>query len=169
MKLKAIIFVAVCAIGLFVTGGCGASKKDQSLTLTPKGAGGFDNLQGEGATLQLIVTVNDSNGMGYDVTRRSTFTVTPIGTDYMGAALAAPPQTVEINATGMLTAVEPFDCSWHDLNYPADQDPASGLKPAWFVSGSYTVTATYNGLTSNPVYVAVASAAGDGPSGQCGP
>jgi hypothetical protein len=79
--------------------------------------------------------------------------------------LPTPPQGVTINKTGLLTAVPPFVCSWHD----AEPNPNKDMKPQWFLTGSYQVIATYQGVTSQPVFVGGASAGGDGPSGACGP
>jgi hypothetical protein len=67
----------------------------------------------------------------------------------------------------LLTAVPPFICTWQNGNAP----PAT--TPAWGLSGSYSVTATYKGFISPPVFVAVASEAGinngSNPTGACGP
>ncbi|MGD0213661.1 MAG: hypothetical protein ABSB87_10545 [Terriglobales bacterium] len=82
--------------------------------------------------------------------------------------LAAPPETMELSVTGLLTAVDPSACSWFN--------GASGTasSPDWSMTGAYLVTATYSGLTTPPVYVAVASAPGvfnanSNPTGACGP
>ncbi len=158
--------IAVTLVGLL---GCGATNKLQSVTLTPQGNDGFVNLKGEGGTIQFTVMANNTNQQSYNVTNKVTYTVTPIGTDAGGVPLPAAPQTVQMNMTGLITAVEPFLCSWNDLNSPNDSEPGSTLKPAWFVNGSYKIVATFKGVDSNPVYVALASASGNGPSGQCGP
>ncbi len=169
MKRTTLIYVIATALAMLGLLGCGTTNKLQSVTLTPTGADGFVNLQGEGATLQFKVVANYTNKQGYDQTNKSVYTVTPMGFDVIGNPLPAPPQTVLMSVTGLMTAVEPFDCSWHDLNSPADQDPANNLKPAWFLSGSYKVVATFKGVDSNPAYIAVASSGGDGPNGECGP
>ncbi len=81
--------------------------------------------------------------------------------------LAAPPDTMELSVTGLLTAVDPSACSWFNSAVP----PAT--TPAWSMVGAYLVTATYSGFTSPPVYVAAASAPGvystTNPTGECGP
>ncbi len=83
--------------------------------------------------------------------------------------LAAPPETMQLSTTGLLTAVDPSACSWYNGNAGS---PAT--TPAWSMVGAYSVTATYSGLTTPPVFVAVASAPGvydvnNNPSGACGP
>lgn len=169
MKRTNLIYSIVTAVALLGLLGCGATNKLQSVTLTPVGNGGFVNLQGEGATLQFQVMANYTNAQKYDMTNKVTYTVTATGTDVNGVPLDAPPQTVLMSPTGLMTAVEPFRCSWFDVNAPADSDPNSQLKPAWFVNGSYKVVATFKGVDSNPAFIAIASAGGNGPSGACGP
>ena len=83
--------------------------------------------------------------------------------------LAAPPQTLQLSTTGLLTAVDPSACSWINGNYGT-----TATAPAWAIDGSYQVTATFSGLTSPPVFVAMASAPGavdpnNNKSGACGP
>jgi hypothetical protein len=167
------------ALAMFGLLGCGTTNKLQSVTLTPTGADGFVNLQGEGATLQFKVVANYTNTQGYDQTNKATYAVTTMGNQlvpdgsggFMEIPLLDPPQTVLMSITGLITAKEPFVCSWDDLNYPKDRvkdDPSFG-KPAWFLTGSYKVVATFKGVDSNPAYVAVASASGNGPNGECGP
>jgi hypothetical protein len=157
------------ALAMFGLLGCGTTNKLQSVTLTPAGSGGFINLQGEGATIQFKAMANYTNKQSYDMTNKVIYTVTPTGTDVNGVPLLAPPQTVLVSPTGLITAVEPFVCSWFDENAPADGVSGSTLQPAWFLNGSYKVVATFRGVDSNPVYVAVASAGGNGPNGACGP
>jgi len=88
--------------------------------------------------------------------------------DQFGDPLPAPPQTVELSTNGLVTAVVPFICTWQNSAVP----PAT--TPAWGLSGSYSVTATTQGMTSPPVFVAVASQAGintngTNPTAECGP
>jgi hypothetical protein len=159
------------ALAMFGLLGCGTTNKLQSVTLTPIGNGGFVDLQGEGGTLQFKAVANNTNKQGYDVTNQVTYSVTIAtpGVDLGGFPLLPAPQTVLMSPTGLMTAVEPFDCSWHDANTPDDRDPSKNLKEAWFVTGSYKVVATFKGVDSNPVYVAIASASGDGINSNCGP
>ena len=60
-----------------------------------------------------------------------------------------------VSVTGLVTAVDPAVCAWVDVG--------TATTPAWATTGDYEVTATYRGITSQPFFVAVASAAG--PSG----
>ncbi len=150
--------------------GCGTSNKLQTVTLSVSGSSGLFNIKGEGGTLQLKATGNYSSGKTHDLTNVVTYTMTPIGNEILSLGpttytpLPAPPQTATISKTGMLTAVAPFACSWHDAEPDVTQN-----KPAWFLAGSYQVVATYQGVVSQPVFVGVASSAGDGPSNACGP
>jgi hypothetical protein len=90
--------------------------------------------------------------------------------DAFGFLLPAPGQTAQISVTGLVTAIDPATCTWVDIS----PDPT---KPAWFYSGAYAVTASFQGITSQPMYIPVASSAGNttyngvvnNPSGQCGP
>jgi len=84
--------------------------------------------------------------------------------------LFAPPQTLQLSTTGLLTAVDPSACSWKNTN----AGNAKATSPAWEIVGAYKVTATYSGLTTPPVYVAMASAPGveddnNNKTGACGP
>lgn len=164
MKLTNLLAAIVVALSL-IASGCGTSDKVASIALTSSASssGGFFNLKGEGGTLQLAASANYTSGKSVDVTNFVTYTVTTTGADLGGAALQLPPNTVTINATGLMTAVTPFDCSWHDTTPP----PAT--TPTWFLTGSYQVVATYKGMPSQPVFVGIGSASGDGPGGACGP
>jgi hypothetical protein len=160
--------------------GCGTTNHLQSVSLTVAqqngkaiSGGGFVSLKGLGGTLQLQVLANYSGSGAKDVTNHVTYTMIadPLNNvDAFGFPLPAPPQTAQINATGLVTAVDPATCSWVDLS----ADPKA---PAWFYSGDYKITASYNGFTSNPVFVPVASSAGsttyngivNNASGACGP
>jgi hypothetical protein len=163
--VKRIGILALIAITI-TTLGCGgpAVGKLQTITLssTSPNSTGFYNLYGEGGTLQLLVTANYSTTATKNFTNEATFTVTENGTDVNGGGLAAPPQTMTISSTGLVTAVSPFICTWID-------ETPSATTPSWFLSGSYEVTATYQGITSQPIYIAIASAAGNGPGAECGP
>ena len=174
MKRKTLFAALACALLVFSMLGCGTTNHLQSITLSAKAStttGGFYNLVGEGGTLQLVATGNYSSTNHHDLTNVVNYSVTPIGTEVNnGTALAAPPNTITLSPTGLLTAVTPFVCTWEDVS----PDPT---KFAWFLTGSYTITATFQGITSQPVYIAVASAAGNpmykgvtnNPSQQCGP
>lgn len=145
-----------------ISSGCGTSDYLQTVTLsatTASTGGGLYNLSGWGGTLQLVVTANYHSGKQVPVTNSVTYAVTAQGVDDTGAALQAPPNTVTINTTGMMTAVNPPVCTW--------ANEGTSTTPAWVLTGSYQVVATYRGIASQPVFVGVASAAGTG--GQCGP
>ncbi len=159
------ILAALLVVLLLITSGCGTSDSLSTLTVSSAAgsSGGFFNLKGEGGTLQLTVSANYTSGKSVVVTNWAKYTVTPTGFSESGGTLQAPPNTVTINATGLMTAVTPFDCSWTDTTPP----PAA--TPTWFLTGSYQVTADYHGKTSQPVFVGVASASGNGPGGACGP
>ena len=154
--------IAVLVLSLAVSLGCGGAAigtlKTITLSATPS-----TNLQGTGGTVQLHAIGVYSTSDTRDLTTKVTYTVTPTGSDDTGAPLLAPPSTMTLNVTGLATAVQPFVCTWVDTSGGASQ-------PAWAVSGSYQVVATFKGITSQPVFISVASAASStSASGQCGP
>ena len=171
-----------CALLVFSLLGCGTTNHLQTITLQaslingvkPTDQGGIFNLRGNGGTIQLLATGNYSSTQTKDLTNMVTYDVIvdPVhGVDAFGAALLPPCQapckdpskgTVEYSVTGLITAVEPATCTWVDLS----PDPT---KPAWFYSGDYQVTVSFQGITSQPVYIPVASSAGADPGGACGP
>jgi hypothetical protein len=156
MKRTGILAALFGAMSFLSLLGCGtpAIGTLQSITLTSGGTGGLFEVKGEGGTMQLAAIANYSSKSTKDVTNRVTYTVTPTGTDLNGVALPKPPQTLTVNSTGLLTAVPPFVCTFTSQN---------------FLTGSYQITATFNGVTSQPVFIAVASAAGNGTGSACGP
>ena len=176
MKRKTFFTALLCAILAVTLLGCGGSNKLQTITLSIGGQGGTFNLQGIGGTLQLKATGNYSSTKTHDLTNDVTYTIVvdPVnGIDAFDFPLLPPPQTVTLSRTGLLTAVEPATCTWVDVS--ADPD-----KPSWFISGDYMITATFEGVTSQPVFVAVASSAGNpvnndveppdnNPNALCGP
>jgi hypothetical protein len=179
-------FFAALACALFVVSmlGCGTSNHLQSVTMsvtnqngqTVTAQSGVYNLTGDSSTLQLAATGNYTNGKSvplhgaglvYNVIVDPNYT-----TDYTGAALLPPCQapacptpnsppftqgTLEYSPTGLITAVEPAVCTW--------VKQGSG----WFFQGAYQVTVTYQGVTSQPVIIPIASASGPGTNGECGP
>jgi hypothetical protein len=156
-------------VGLAViTTGCGTSDYVQSVQLSATGAnsGGFFNLVGIDGTLQLTSTAIYHSGKNVPVTNSVTYTVTTVGTDDTGAALPAyGPTTVPINSTGMMTAVASL-CTWEDIGNPIPTPPTYN----WVYSGYYSVVATYQGMSSQPIAVGVGSQAGNtAPDGACGP
>jgi hypothetical protein len=187
---KTLLAALTCAFLVFSMLGCGQSNKLQTIQLNvafvngvpPTGQGGFFSLQGNGGTIQLQAIGNYSDSKTKDLTNVVTYTVIvdPNFTmDAFGNTLlppckppqcpipAAPPftnGTVEYDATGLLTAVEPATCTWIDTS----SDPT---KPSWFYVGDYMVTVTFEGVTSQPVFVPVASSGGKvtigNPNGVC--
>jgi hypothetical protein len=152
--------VAVTAVALSSCGGTPAIGNLRSINLLSSPS---TNLVGAGGTVQLDAIGVYSTGNTQDLTRKVTFTATAIGVDDQGNPMLAPPNTATVSPTGLVTAVVPFVCSW------VDSTPAAST-PAWYVSGSYQITASYNGLTSQPVFISVASANGNtNPKGGCGP
>ena len=162
--MKRTLFFAtlfLTAVALLTTS-CGTGDKIGSVSMTAVGvSGGIVNLAGLGSTLQLNVTANYTSGKQIDETNFAVFTVTPEGTDDTGTALPAPPLTLTISSTGMLTSVQPAVCVWVNLGTPA--------QPSWFYTGDYKIVATYRGFSSNPIFIPIASAAANSGDGTCGP
>ena len=196
MKCKIILAMLACVALAVSLVGCGAFKgqtsdlKTISLTVSAingapvTGAGGTVTLQGLGGTLQLQATAEYTGGTTKDVTHVAVYSAiadSNNNSDGDGGTLlppclapscpvpADPPftsGTLEFSQTGLLTAVEPAECTW------VNGDP-DGTSPAWAFVGDYVVTVTYQGITSNPLYVPIGSAAGvvskTNPTGSCGP
>lgn len=163
--MKRTLFFATLLLSsvALLTTSCGTGDKIGSVSIQAVGANGAGvvDLKGLGGTLQLKVTANYTSGKQIDETNFVTYAVTPEGTDDTGAALAVPPLTLTINATGMVTAVDPAVCVW--INKGTVQ------QPSWFYNGDYKIVATYHGFASNPIFIPVASAAANSGNGQCGP
>lgn len=158
---KHIAIALLMALTFLGLPGCGTSNHLQTITLSSSNSTGTFEVKGIGGTLQLKAIGNYSSTQTHDLTNVVTYTVTPDGTASNGAPLLAPPQTVILNKTGLVTAVDPAVCTFVNLQ----TDPT---KPAaWALTGTYKVIATFQGISSQPVFVAVASAAG--PGGPCGP
>src|SRR5260370_27122812 len=122
-------FIAALGCALLATSllGCGGSNKLQSINLTIGGQSGTFNLVGIGGTVQLKAIGNYSNSKTKDLTNVVTYTVVPDGTDVLGNPLSAPPLTVTINPTGMMTAVDPAVCTWENLQQDGTKPPAWAL------------------------------------------
>jgi hypothetical protein len=180
VKRKTLFAALACAMLTFSMLGCGTSNNLQSIQLSTSNTAetppGTLDLKGIGGTLQVYAWGNYSSGkkkllnnvgVAYQIvlTPGSDSAVDP-GTGGL-YQLDAPPATVELSSTGLLTAVTPSACTF----FNSAQPPAT--TPAWSMVGSYSVTATYSGFTSPPVFVAVASAPGfwstTNPTGACGP
>jgi len=192
---KTLFAVLACALLMVTMLGCGASNHLKSIQLNaalingvaPASQTGFVTLQGNGGTIQLQAIGTYGGGTTKDLTKVAVYTVIvdPQYTmDAYGNTLlppcqapscpvpSAPPYTsgtVEYNATGLITAVEPATCTWVDVG-------PSGT-PSFFYTGDYEVTVTFDGITSQPVFIPIASSAGDqyyngaenNPTAQCGP
>ena len=181
VNLKSLFAALACALLVFSMLGCGTTNHLQSITLGASSINGvpvttqagFFSLKGNGGTIQLRAIGNYSSGGTKDLTNEVTYTmiVDPVhGVDVFGNPLPAPGQTAQISVTGLVTAIEPATCTWEDVS----PDPA---KFAWFYVGDYEVTVTFRGITSQPLYLPVASSSGsttyngvvNNPSAQCGP
>jgi hypothetical protein len=164
------ILAALLVTLSLISTGCGTSDSVKSITLSATGSssGGFFNLVGADGTLQLNATANYNSGKVVDVTNSVTYTVTTVGTtDALSGSLPLPaygPNTVPINATGLMTA-EVAMCTWTDVGTPPPVPPIYN----WEYTGYYQVVAVYNGMPSQPVAVGVGSLQGDAPNGACGP
>jgi hypothetical protein len=173
------ILATLLAAVLLASTGCGVSDSVKSITLSSSGStvGGFYNLAGVDGTLQLVVTVNYHSGKTVIVTNDSTWSVTPVVTIYSTADFNYPaggslpaygPNTVPISTTGLMTGIAAI-CTWEDL-IDASKTPAAPFNPPeWAYTGFYQVTATYRGLTSQPVGIGVGVAESNSPTGGCGP
>ncbi len=176
---KTLFAALACALLAFSMLGCGTSNKLQSIQLNaalingvaPSGQSGFVTLLGNGGTIQLQAIGTYTGGKTNDLTKQVTYTVIvdPLhNVDAFGNTLLPPCQapscpigtapnytggTVEYNVTGLVTAVEPATCTF--IN---DQG-------ADVYTGDYEVTVSFGGITSQPVFIPVASSAG--PAGAC--
>jgi len=148
---------------------CGTGDKIGSVSVTAIGvSGGFVNIVGLGGTIQLKVTANYTSGKQIDETNFATYEVTAQGYDNnfgpIAGALQAPPNTLTINNTGMVTSVDPAVCTWVSTT----GDPKT---PGWAYTGDYMIVAHYRGFSSQPIFIPISSAASaqSGMQGQCGP
>jgi hypothetical protein len=169
-----ILALTLIALSLF-SSSCGTSDKIASVSMQVVGTGtGTVDLIGLGSTLQLQVLANYTSGKQIDQTNFATYTVVSEGyyctwsdgncdSSADEAAMPAPPQTLTVNSTGMVTSVNPAVCSWINVG--------TTTTPGWAYTGDYMITATFRNFTSNPVFIPLASAASGQPgnNGQCGP
>jgi len=193
VNCKSLLAAFVCVLLVLSMLGCGQTNDLQSIQLkasmingTPTSSqSGTVTLQGAGSTIQLQAVGAYTDAKTMDLTHKVTYTVIVDPnhqSDGAGGVLLPPCQapncpnpstppytsgTVEYNDTGLITAVEPAKCTWVN----SAVDPAT--TPAWSYVGAYVVTATFQGITSQPFYVPVGSAAGitsdSNPTGACGP
>jgi hypothetical protein len=165
VKRTNILAALLVALSLISTG-CGTSDYVQSVQLTSTGAdsGGFFNLVGADGTLQLLTSTVYHSGKTVPVTTSVTYQVTTVGVDanFLDPLPPYGPTTVPIDATGLMTAVEAL-CTWKNI-------AATGQPAIWVYTGYYQVTATYNGMVSQPVAIGVGSAtSASSATGGCGP
>ncbi len=163
MKRTSILAGLLLALVFFQLG-CGGPAVGDLKTLQI--SANSTNLVGEGGTLQLSVTGKYSSGDTRDLSNVVTYIVTPQGTDANGTALSAPPQTITVSTTGLVTAVAPFVCTWVDVG--------TSSTASWAISGSYEIVATFHGISSQPIFISVAAAVGSNSGGNnptlaCGP
>lgn len=159
VKRTALFVILIAAMGM---SSCGSySLRTINLAISNNNLGTTANeLKGLGSWVQFSATGNYSNYTSKDLSQRVTYNivVTSGSVDANGAQLPAPPNGAQLSLLGLVTAVAPGVCTYVQ----------TGTNPITYaLTGTYTVTATFGGVTSNPVYVGVASAAG--PSGNCGP
>ena len=159
MKRIALLATLIAAVGLT---SCG-SYSLRTITLNSLKVGSTTEsteLSGIGGQLQLEATGNYSNYTSKGLTGRVTYniSITPGSTDANGFGLPTPPNGITVDSTGLITAVIPGVCTYNEVT----TNP-----PTYVLTGSYTITATFDGITSNPVYIAMNS--GAGPNGTCGP
>ncbi|MBI3646884.1 MAG: hypothetical protein HY233_13105 [Acidobacteriales bacterium] len=163
MIRKTFFTALLCAIVATTLLGCGGSNKLQTIKISIGDSNTMYNLKGIGGTLQLKVTGNYSSGKTHDLTNVATYSIIP--DPVMSPNLPTPPLTVTLSNTGLLTAVQPGICTWRN----AQPDPNKVVTdPIWVIDGDYLVTASFDGVTSEQVFVTVASAA-DPATGTCGP
>jgi hypothetical protein len=165
-----LVSLALVCVLLVWSLSCGSSSHLQSIQISTPSPQGFDVIN-LGGTVQLVVTGVYSNGHTKDLTDQATYqiTVTASSVDQNQVPLPKPPAGLAVSPTGLLTAEYPGICTWVNLNASS----STATAPVWSMSGSYTVTAADDQITSPPVYVAVASAVGiidmSNPNGFCGP
>jgi hypothetical protein len=161
---RTIFFIAFLSLLAICLTSCGSTDTLRTIQLTAPST----DLQGIGGTIQLQAQGTYAYGPNRDLTNQVTYTiiVDPANPfNISGGTLPAPPLTAMINSTGLVTAVEPGQCSFNDVG--------TATTPAWVLTGDYEVTASYRGVTSQPVYIGVASAGGPPApaiaAGACGP
>lgn len=163
MKRKT-FFTALFGVLLAITLlGCGGSNKLQTIQIGIGDDNTMFNVKGLGGTLQLKVTGNYSSTKTHDLTNVATYSIAP--DPVLSPGLPVPPLTLTLSKTGLLTAVQPAVCTWDNIQ---TDDAKKQSNPIWVVGGDYIVTATFDGVTSQQVFVTVASAV-DPTGAGCGP
>jgi hypothetical protein len=186
---KSLSAAFACALLTFSLLGCGATNKLQNIQLSTSNQSettmGTQNLIGDTDTIQLYAWANYTNGksvllhgagLTYNIALDPIYNV-----DAFGNLLPQPSQAVQLSSTGELTAFDQAFCTWVDTS--AVVTVGTTPTPSWAISGQYDVTATFQGMTSAPVAVALADTGGDAyypyfdmdaqnlnnPDGLCGP
>jgi hypothetical protein len=162
---RTIFFIAFLSLLAICLASCGSTDNLRTIQLTAPST----ELQGIGGTIQLQAQGTYAYGPNRDLTNLVTYTVVvnqaPNNVDINGVTLPAPPSTIQMSTTGLVTAIDPAVCTYADVG--------TATTPAWVLTGTYEITATYRGVTSQPVYIGVASAAGPPApafaAGACGP
>jgi hypothetical protein len=176
VNLKTLFAALACALLVFSMLGCGTTNHLQSVQLSTSNTSevpmGTLEVKGVGGTLQLYAWGNYSSGthtLLNNVNVVYKIAITPgskAWTGTLGDPNANPAQTLQLSPNGLLTAVTPFACTFVNT-------ATTGTTPAWAIDGTYSVTATYKGLTSPAAFVVVASEAGvfsaSNPNSACGP
>jgi len=171
------IFAALaCALLVFSLLGCGTTNHLQSITLSvsntnPGSTAGNGFVLYTNLPVQMYVWGNYSNGkqvLLYGNQRAYQIVSTPVGfpeTGVFGDPNATPPGTVQLSSDGLLTPVLPAACSFANVAV----SPAT--TPSFESTGWYTVTATYQGFTTPPGSVYLATEGGivsvSNPTGEC--
>ena len=194
MNRKTLFTALVCALMTLSLLGCGTTNHLQSIQLSKSATSETQmnglNVPGISTTLQLYVWGNYSNGKAKLLGGTGAsfqIALDPINfLDAFGQVLPNPfsgttPQVLQLSPTGLITGIDPAVCTWVDVAGiipPATTAPP----PAWALSGSYNVTATYGGFTTPPVNIGVGTSVGNpnnpglpgnegvgnNPTGQCG-
>jgi len=172
------LFTALaCALLVFSMLGCGTTNTLQSIQLSTSNTdpnAGTGVIMSINTPVQMYTWGNYSSGkqrllntVGNAVAYQ--IVVTPgsfAETGELGDPNATPPQTIQLSPGGLLTAVIPFAaCTFMNVAQP----PATA--PSFLSTGSYTLTATYSGMTTPPAYIGMATAGGvvslTNPTGEC--
>ena len=181
MKRTSFLAVFLSAIALLTTS-CGHSDSVKSIYLTAAGSNGSTvfNLPGVDATLQLKAYAMYHSGKQVDVTNDVTWTVNTVGCVFSGDPndpCGGPlpdygPDSVPISKTGLMTGIAQI-CTWMDplvtTGTGTSQTTAPADPPVWLYTGYYQTTATYRGMTSQPVGIGVGVTESNYPKGGCGP
>jgi hypothetical protein len=163
---KTLFAALACALLVFSMLGCGTTNHLQSIQLSvsntqpPSVAGNYVNIYGTDQPGRYYVWASYSNGKQVLLSGGVAYqiSITP-GSTYLSAGgyvpltfdpNANPPQTIQLSSDGTVTAVSPYVCTWENF-------ATTGTTPNFAYVGSYSVTATYQGLTTPPASLPVAS------------